>query len=51
VNLEDLIADVRAATLCRAGRHCRKGKRVKKIDGGKCPLLCCYCRKIVGHWR
>lgn len=25
--------------------------RVKKFDGGKCPLLCGRCYTIVGTWR
>ena len=39
-----------AATACKAGRHCRPKRHVKKFDGGKCPLLCCHCRRVVGHW-
>jgi len=36
--------------LCRLGRHCRPQNQVRKFDGGRCPLLCRHCRKIVGNW-
>lgn len=48
---ENFIEWLRSSTLCRLGRHCRPSKRERKFDGGKCPLLCCYCRRIVGTWR
>ncbi len=41
---------IRAYTLCLIGWHCAPRKRVRKYDGGRCPLLCCYCRLIVGSW-
>ena len=46
-----MIDYIRARTLCRLGWHCGPGKLVQKYDGGKLPLLCCYCRKIVGWAR
>lgn len=39
-----------ALTLCKAGRHCPPGKRIRKFGNGNCPLLCCHCRLITGHW-
>lgn len=39
-----------AATLCARGHHCPPEKGIRKFDGGRCPLLCCHCRTIIGHW-
>lgn len=41
---------LRRNTTCRlpfAWVHSRR--KVRKYDGGRLPLLCRYCRRIVGH--
>jgi hypothetical protein len=44
-----VVSWVREHTLCRLGVHCRPGRRVRKYDGGRLPLLCCYCYEVVGY--
>ena len=46
-----MYARIRAATLCRAGWHCRAGQRIQKYDGGRLPQLCRHCRLITGYGR
>lgn len=42
---------LRANTLCRLDRHCRREKGIKKYDGGRCPVLCRHCRRFIGTWQ
>jgi len=49
--MENLCAWFRQHTLCRWGHHCAPRKRIQKLDGGKLPQLCCYCRRIVDWGR
>lgn len=47
----ELLSEIRARTLCRMGRHCSPDRVIQKYDNGRLPLLCCYCRKIIGWGR
>ena len=51
MRLHNLLYDLRAATLCRAGVHCAPARGVRKYDGGRCPVLCRYCYRIIENWR
>lgn len=48
--MSEIIAAIRANTLCKLGIHCPEKKRIQKFDGGKLPQLCCYCRLILA-WK
>lgn len=48
--MSEIIAAIRANTLCKLRVHCPPRKRIQKFDGGKLPQLCCYCRLIL-DWK
>jgi hypothetical protein len=27
-----------------------QGGRIRKLDSGRCPLLCALCRRVIGYW-
>lgn len=36
---------------CSCRKKCRHtGGTVRKFDGGRCPLLCADCYRIIGYW-
>ena len=45
-----MLSAILERTLCRIGLHSRKGKGVRKYDGGRCSLLCRHCYQIIGRW-